>query len=262
MPEVARSFADVVASLLDDTGRLVKFLLLAVALCLLAWGFAWTLLRSVPSQVTQINLGSSQVLLTQTTKQGTEYLVVVHPQGWQETGIQVREGDTLHFHAYGSVHVDLGGLVNSVQERIKAEDRIVAAERKLGKWEEEKGVFLPERHFTEDEKQKSRPRWEWTGPNGNPKNAPPALPARQSLTILPKYGYGALLCAIRETGVVPARDDALFVGTQNDIKATKSGKVYFTVNDAWDDNDPSFPDKFFVDNVGFFYATVQVTPPK
>jgi hypothetical protein len=83
-------------------------------------------------------------------------------------------------------------------------------------------------------------------------------PAHQKRSVLPAKGYGALLAAIRETKVLPTRDDVFFVGSSNVYKAPRSGKLYFTVNDVtYDDKD--FPDMFFVDNIGSFYARVSVS---
>ncbi len=260
MPDETKSFADVIASLLDDWRRCVRFLVLVALLCLIAWFFAWSALHSIPRGTSQISIGPGGVLVTQTTKEGTEYLVVIHPEGWQETGIQVTEGDILDFEAYGSIQVDLEGLVHSVEERLKAEKRVIDREKKLGRWEREKGFFRPEPYFTDDEKADSRLKWTWTDPNGNRETAAQANPSRRGQSILADRNYGALLGAIRETQAQPTRSDAFFIGKSNSIKAKRSGKLYFTVNDIWDDSDPDFPDKFFVDNVGFFYAKVTVRP--
>ncbi|HYW10074.1 MAG TPA: hypothetical protein VE913_24115 [Longimicrobium sp.] len=39
---------------------------------------------------------------------------------------------------------------------------------------------------------------------------------------------------------------------------TRDGTLWFTINDVWDDQDSEFPDKFYVDNVGFFLVKVLV----
>lgn len=258
----AKSFADVVTSLLNDWGTFVRFLLLIIALCVIAWCFTWGVLRTTPRGTSQISLGPNGILVTQTTKEGAEYLVEIYPQGWQETAIQVAEGDTLNFEARGNVQIDLEGLVESVEERLKAEDRVIEHEKKIGRWEQEKDSFRSERYFTDQEKMLSRLQWNWTDPNGNPETNAQANPPRRGQSILPDRNYGALLGAIRETQAEPTRADAFFIGKNNTIKATRSGKLYFTVNDVWDDADPNFPEKFFVDNIGSFYAKVTVAPRK
>ena len=78
--------------------------------------------------------------------------------------------------------------------------------------------------------------------------------------VLTDRNAGAPLGAIRETESEPSRNDVFFIGKSNIITAPRSGKLYFTVNAVWDDEDPAFPEKFFIDNIGFFYAKVTVTP--
>jgi hypothetical protein len=71
--------------------------------------------------------------------------------------------------------------------------------------------------------------------------------------------YGALLGAIKEAQASPAPEDAFFIGKSAEVIAKRSGKLYFTVNDVWDRDDASFPNKFFIDNFGFFHARVKVS---
>ena len=59
---------------------------------------------------------------------------------------------------------------------------------------------------------------------------------------------------------MPSRDDAFFVGKSNTIRAQRTGKLYFAVNDVLNDTNKDFPDMFLVDNIGFFYVRVTVTP--
>ncbi|PYY03970.1 MAG: hypothetical protein DMG69_31615, partial [Acidobacteria bacterium] len=177
------------------------------------------------------------------------------------TGIAVLEGDNLNFEAAGRVNIDLEGLVLSLAARHEAEQRVIAEEKKAGTWETQK--IAPELRFTPEEKLKVRPQWKWIDPNGIPETEMVAAnPARRKRSILPAKGYGALLAAIRETGVEPSREDAFFVGRSNTCVTKRSGKLYFVVNDIWNDQDKEFPEMLMVDNVGFFYARVTVTPRK
>ena len=80
---------------------------------------------------------------------------------------------------------------------------------------------------------------------------------------MPGKNYGALLGAIREAGVKPAGSDVFYVGSGTDksgvfIPANRCGILYFTVNDVLS-NDKDYPDMFFEDNVGFFYAKVTIS---
>jgi hypothetical protein len=259
MADEGLSFAAVIASLLQDWGKFGKFVLLIFTLLLISLLFVWIALRGVPKNATEVQLGSV-ALLTQPTGNGNKYLVIVSPQGWQETAIQVKERDTLSFEAGGKVYFDLEGLIRSLDERHKAEERVIEHEKKLGRWEAEKGQFLPEHYFTQQERVLSTPPWHWADPNGDPATGDLANPYRKEKAIMKERNYGALLGAIRETGTEPKRDDAFFVGRTNTIKAKQSGKLYFIVNDVWDDDDPGFPSKFFVDNIGDFYVKVTVEP--
>jgi hypothetical protein len=260
MADERLSFAAVIASLLQDWGKFGRFILLIFTLFLIVLVFVWLALRGVPKNTTEVELGSV-TLLSQPTRNGSRYLVIVSPQGWQETAIQLKENDTLSFEAGGKVYFDLEGLVRSLDERQKAEERVIEHEKKLGRWEAEKSHFLPEHYFTQRERALITPPWHWTDPNGDPATGGLANLYRKEKAIMKDRNYGALLGAIRETGAEPKRDDAFFVGRSNTIKAKQSGKLYFIVNDVWDDDDAAFPNKFFIDNIGDFYVKVTVEPP-
>ena len=257
-PDV-RSFAGLVSSLLDSWRKLGKFLLLMAAVCLILWVLVWGIWRVLPNTTSsQMSIGPGGILLAQTTGSGAVYIAVVDPQGWEETGIQVTEGDVLNFEAYGKVQPDLRDLNYSIEARRKATLRVIAQEQRLHRWEAEKENFRIEGAFTDEETKDSKLLWDWNDPNGNPETQSLTDPYPLKQVILKGCNIGALVGAIRETGVQPARSDAFFVGRNNRIVAKRSGKLYFIVNDVWDDDDTSFPDKFFVDNIGFFYVKVTV----
>lgn len=244
--------------LLGGWGKFFKFLLLLVLSFGILLGFAGGILRVLPHQTSELKLGSgdisASILFTQATDKGQQYTVMVSPQGWEETGIAVREGDTLTFEAGGKVNIDLEGLNESLQVRRSAERRVIAAEVKAGRWEKEKNDFVLEEHFTPEEVQNSIPHWRWNGPDGLHDSDRYANPARKKRAILPQRDYGALLGAVRETGVAPLRGDAFFVGRSNANRAPRTGKLYFAVNDVLNDTDKNFPDMFLVDNIGFFMS--------
>jgi len=81
--------------------------------------------------------------------------------------------------------------------------------------------------------------------------------------VLPGGNYGALLGAIRETGVTPTSTDVFLVGSGTmtsgvPIVAKRGGKLYFTVNDV-QSKDKDYPNMFFEDNIGFYYAKVTIS---
>jgi hypothetical protein len=264
MPDTAQSIADLVLSLLEDWQKFCRFLLLLFVACALLLGLAWGVLRMLPSNTGQVKLGSGSIIFSQPTQDGNEYLAVISPQGWQETGISLRKGDRVSIEAYGKVHIDLSGLNKSLAARRDADDRVIGDEKKTpGKWEAEKDTFSPEDHYTDDERKNIRPTWHWTGPDGIADTPLYALKARMARTVLPGGNYGALLGAIRETGVTPDTPDVFLVGSGTSktgiaIEAKRGGKLYFTVNDV-QSYDKEYPNLFFEDNIGFFYAKVTVS---
>jgi hypothetical protein len=152
MPDVAQTFADLLLALLDDWKKFGKFLLLVFLACLLALGLVYAILRSLPRATSEVKLGSGSILFSQPTKTGQEYVVVISPQGWQETGIAVKEGDTINFEVGGKVNIDMEGLNLALEARHAADNRIVDEEKKAGRWEKEKDDFAPELHYTAGDK--------------------------------------------------------------------------------------------------------------
>jgi hypothetical protein len=255
--------ADISDFLTALTGRrLVYLLILLAGLFSVYYGVVHTL----PANTQKLDIhGVGSIVLSQPTPGGgQEYLVVVHPQGWQETAIAVKAGDTLTFDAGGNIYIDLGGLNESLALRRKLEAQLVQNEKKSRKWPAEKATLTPEDRFTMGQKASIRPVWSWNGPNGNVATQDLSFPARRQKTIIATANYGTLLGAIRETGIsTPDRHDAFIVGAHRDgFTVKESGKLYFTVNDVWDDKDPTFPEKFYIDNIGSFYVKVTVTPAK
>ena len=263
MPDSAKSIADLISSMLEDWEKFGRFLLLLLVACLLALGVSYSVLKMLPSNTGQVKLGSGSIIFSQPTQDGNEFLVVISPQGWQESGISVRKGDHVSVQAFGRVHIDLSGLNASLAARRAADQRVIEEETKAGRWEAEKNTFAPEDHYTADEKARMRPTWHWTGPDGIGDTSIHALKARMDRSVLPGANYGALLGAIRESGVTPASSDVFLVGSGTDksgipIEPKRDGKLYFTVNDVLS-NDKDYPDMFFEDNIGFFYAKVTIS---
>jgi hypothetical protein len=258
-----------VASITDVLNTLItswKALLISLILLLALFCVYLGVIHYLPKNAQEFKItGVGSIVLSQPTKEGgREYLVVIHPQGWQETAISVKEGDTITFDAGGSIYIDLGGLNESLGLRRQLEAEMVARDRKNHKWPAEASTLAPEDRFTPQQKSSIKPAWSWNGPDGNIATKDLSFPARRAKTIMPAVNYGALLGAVRESGLpVPDRKDAFLVGAHTQgFMVKQAGKLYFTVNDVWDDKDPSFPEKFYIDNIGFFYVKVTVSPAK
>jgi hypothetical protein len=274
---VSDVIAKVVGPALADTGKLIRLMALIAVTCLAVAGAALLLMRFMPNKSALTVFGKSggrqMVFERRSSDYETEYVVVIHPQGWQETGIQVRQGDILRLLAEGSVAIDLQGLVESVNRRIKLEkDARKLAERR----HQDVNRLLPERQWNSSEINSIMPGKSWTHPDGYESIRPEtSFAARTNNKIMPQARYGALLMAISPTGQTPKSGQAILVGTgRNDaanpcekdtdgttcvFHADRDGKVWFIVNDVWDSQDQLFPDKFYIDNIGHFYAKVSVT---
>lgn len=256
------SVIDLLNSLIARWSSVLRF----AAILLVLFGVYYGVIRTLPKETQEFKInGVGSIVLSQPTREGGhEYLVVIHPQGWQETAISVKQGDTLTFDAGGKIYIDLGGLNESLKLRRQLEEQLVAHDKKTHQWPAEASTLAPEDRFTLQQKFSIRPAWSWNGPDGNIATKDLSFPARREKTIVQTANYGALLGAIRESGlVVPDRQDAFVVGAHTEgFTVKRDGKLYFTVNDVWDDKDPSFPEKFYIDNVGFFYVKVTVAPRK
>jgi hypothetical protein len=127
-----KTFADVADSILSDRNKFLS----AVSICglivlvclgciaLLVWFFGLS-----PSQV-QINTLGGQITLQTTSGNQKSTLVMVHPQGWENTNISVHDGQKFGFNAEGKVSIDgyslikayklLGDLEDHYKQRLPA----------------------------------------------------------------------------------------------------------------------------------------------
>jgi hypothetical protein len=131
--------------------------------------------------------------------------------------------------------------------------------------------------------QRIKPARGWTGPAGyaDSPNVDTAYPARLGRRVSPEFPYGALLGTIAPLAsddcttemvlhfkqeCVPKRDGIFSVTrSKNPTNPSADGEeraLWLIVNDVLDEKDALFPEKFFVDNLGFFYVEVVVTPGK
>ncbi len=74
---------------------------------------------------------------------------------------------------------------------------------------------------------------------------------------MPNKPYGGLVASISDNSEKPDSSGVFFVGALDSLRATKSGYLWFTVNDVqWHDN------RFYNDNIGYFLVTVSVIKAK
>jgi hypothetical protein len=266
----AKSFGDVLDSVLADWRRFIAFIVLlmslGVTLFVTVWGILWVLggVRNV--REIQLSSAGAHILVEKQENDRSEYLVVVHPQGWQPSSIQVRRGESVSFYAGGRVNVDVGSIVQVTSARKAIEDRITA-KRRIDR-QAVKRDDVPERYFGSDltaaERQSVILPRPWTDPNGfDELMVPPgAFAGRKLKRVVLNSPLGALIGAITSSGKNPSSSDAFVIGTDMSGRAlpvTTDGELWFSVNDVWDDDNPTYPQKFYDDNVGFYWVKVTKT---
>ena len=252
--------ADFLDNLLTDPKRWLGLFMLLGSLSLMALLISWLVTRFFGVSATEIRLGpeSSRVVF-ESVEKGTanrEILVLVHPQGWQKTDIDIEPGNHLLFKAEGSVNIDLAGIIDDVQLRGKFENE-VAAKYKLIRTPAEKRV--PEDFFSAEQRQRLQLVRGWIDPDGFKNSSYASWPGRRERRILPDENAGGLLAALKtSSGEVPLKSETFFVGRTQRFVASARGTLWFTVNDVHS-SDGGNPNLFFNDNVGLFWVKVRIT---
>lgn len=256
-----KTFADVVDSILTNRARFFSFIGVILSFCALFLFVFWIVTKMIgATNATQINLSTTgaQILFETKTENRSEYLIIVHPQGWQKTDIPVRAGDRIEFKAGGSITVDVNGIAERTKKRHEFEDKYFK-EKSLNKASEDQSM-APETYFNDEEREALRLRRGWVGPAGYEVDlTDQSFAARKPRRLLPKERLGALVGAIKEgKDKSPERSDAFLVGTEQTRTSEGNGELWFNVNDVLNDNDPKNIDLFYSDNVGFFWVKVTV----
>jgi hypothetical protein len=209
---------------------------------------------------------SPRVVLQQATKDGSEYRVLVSPAAnptpWQDSGIRIKPGDHVEIEAEGRVNINLYGLVQHVQKRHEIEARIGLDLRQHRLALRPDTSRLPERYYTEDDRRALNVKRGWSGPDGYEGLdgiTDAAYPARTANKLVPQAPFGVLLGAVHEGTRDPQRQEAFLIGAHSSKDLAADGTLWFAVNDVWDAQDQRFPDKFYVDNLGFFLVRVLVS---
>jgi hypothetical protein len=263
-----RSLGDVCDGVLESWGKFFRLIFLCLLLGALTVGSVWLLLwgtRTAGLKASMVELSASpRIVLQQETEDTHEFLVVVQPQGWQNSGIVVHSGERFEIQAEGLVNISLNSLVENVEARHRIERRLTA--ERAARAAPPDSNWLPEREYTPADRDSLRLLRPWIGPDGYP--GPEGLrdsryPARTKNKLVPGAPYGALVAAVHRGATPPQRQTAF----SNAFAAGASfarkwdgpeGTLWFAVNDVWDDADPAFPEKFFIDNVGFFVVRISV----
>lgn len=270
-----KTFADVFNGILTEPRKFLSFLGLIGSLSLLFLLIAWlvTSILGIKTQdIKELNISSSgaHILLESVTGKNREYIVIVPPQGWQRSGIELKKGDQIRFIAEGAVNVDLWSVMQKATKRHEVEDRITLKRRLDRRSTDPNSV--PEHYFstdlTKEEQDQLKLLRPWTGPNGNEeiKVYENAFAGRITKRIIPSAPLGALIGAVTEkVNNLPNKQDAFLIGKNyggEEFYSQKDGELWFNINDVWDEEDTGYPNKFYDDNVGYFWVKVLITPSR
>jgi len=261
--------ADVLDGILSNPKRWFALmgLLAALAGLVMLVMVVFTRLFGVETKEFQIGGTDTHILFSSIEKRSgkEEYIVIVNPQGWQKTDIEIRPGDRLSFSADGKVCIDLHDIMEKVDRRIGYEDKY-AAEKQI-KRNDPAETRVPEDFFNPGERESLVLNRPWVDPGGFDLNKyEPSFRSRRSRYLLPQENAAGLIAAIKSgASVPPARSDAFFVGRSKscvmggskDCGNSQEGWLWFTVNDV-QYNDPNNPNLFYNDNIGVFWVRVAI----
>lgn len=272
-----KTFADIFDDILSDRRKFLSFLGLIGSLCLTALLVGWlasTVLGVKTEDLKELNISASgaHILLESVTKHHREYIVIVPPQGWQRSGIEVKKGEQVRFEAGGAVNIDLWGVMQKATKRHEFENKIASARNLDRQSNDPKST--PEYYFptdlTKDERDRLRLLRPWNGPDGNEeiqiKLYENAFAGRTAKKVIPSAAFGSLIGALTDkTNDPPKKPEAFLIGKNyggEEFNSQKDGELWFNVNDVWDEEDTEYPNKFYDDNVGYFWVKVLITPSK
>ncbi len=257
-----KTFADVFDSMLTDWKKFISFismLLCLVALVLISFS---VMNKYSGSTIKEINLSASGpkvIFETKSPNGKTQYLLMVHPQGWQNTGIQIDEKSKVSFKADGSVNIDGGGLFETISDRKKLE-KVKKAEYNLDENSPDERQ-TPEYYFSDEEKKNVMLARPWVDPDGLTQNTTDArflihTYANRAKRLELKGGnLGCLIGKITDS----SKDTQPFkIGKKHYIESAVSGVLWLNVNDV-KNLQPGLPQQmFYQDNLGFFWVVVTI----
>jgi hypothetical protein len=259
---IGRTLADILDSVLERPARAWPLLGLVVAIVGIAVGTTWALMEILQVKASDVTISSkdSHVVFESIEKSSgnREIVVIVSPEGWQNTNIDIHKGDKISFAAGGMICIDMDSIWEKVHLRLQYEDEIAKAHNILR--DNDKETRAPEDFFTEDQKKSLILNRPWVDPDGFSLDTfQPSFRSRRGRYVLPDKPAGGLIASITNGTKEPSRQDAFFVGRENDIVSDKDGQLSFNVNDVTY-NDPQNQNLFFNDNIGSFWVRITVKP--
>lgn len=257
-----KTLGDVIDAILTNPkkGLALMMLLAGLSGLIILVTLAFTRLFGVETQEVRFGSADSHIVFEKIEKRSgnEEFIVIVNPEGWQKSAIELRQGDHISFYANGKICIDLHEIVDKVNLRLKYEDEW--ATKKSIKRDDSSETQVPEDYFTPAERKSLILHRPWVDPGGfDLATYEPSFRSRRNRYLLPNEKAAGLVAAIKsDTGDLPARSEAFFVGRSlADFSATRAGYLWFTVNDV-QCNDPNNPNLFYNDNIGSFWVRVVV----
>jgi len=259
----AKSFADVFHCMLTSWKTFLSFLLLI--LCVASLGFLGFVIMNKYSGATIKAIsfsatGPKVIFVTESSSGTKEYLLVVHPQGWQNTGIHIEEGNKISVKADGRVNIDGGGLFRTVIARKDLEDKIKKDRHLDDKSADQKQT--PEYYFSDEDKKKTMVLRPWVDPSGFASNT-----ADEQIMQL-TFGNRAerlelkganLGCLIGRIGESSASSPPFKIGKAlPDTTIQTTGDLWLNVNDVKNLQSDLPQQMFYQDNLGCFWVVVTV----
>jgi hypothetical protein len=262
-----RTLGDVLDGVLSNPKRWLAFMgfLAGLAGLVMLVTIVFTRFFGVETQEFRLGGADTHILFSSVEKRSgkEEYVVIVNPQGWQRTDIEVRSGDHLSFNADGKICIDVSEILEKVARRLKYEDEHARKEGIRRDDPAEKRV--PEDFFTDDERKSLVLNRPWIGPGGfDLEHFQPSFRSRRNRYLLPQENAAGLVAAIKSDSLEPpGKSDAFFVGRSKECvvgskdcsSSSQDGRLWFTVNDV-QYNDPNNSILFYNDNIGAFWVRV------
>jgi hypothetical protein len=256
-----KSFADVFDSMLSEPKKFLSFLLMLGCVAGLIFLSFVTMNKYSGASIQEINIsatGSKVLFQTSTTAGEKESLVIVHPQGWQNTGIHVEEGSKLSFKSDGRVNIDGGGLFRTVIARRDLEDQIKKQFNLDNNSDKEDQA--PESHFTPEQIEHTMLPRPWVDPGGFAANTrdEEALQLtygnRKKRLELEGANLGSLIGRI---GDGSKHSKTFGIGRKLlGYTAEATGDLWLNVNDVKNLQLDLRQEMFYQDNLGFFWVVV------
>lgn len=183
---------------------------------------------------------------------GTYKTILIHPRGWQSSGIKVKSGDELIIDAGGSINIAMGRMVQSLEVEYKYKAR----NEKAGKGRDVDA-------FSRKELEDSLFAYPWNGPEGIQisslllDSAIKRVKDSQSKRVAPFANVGQLLMVISKTDSreAPNLNESQVVpygGKGSRVVVKEDGYIWFIVNDLKPDKDQIKRELDWQDNLGMF----------